>query len=266
MTPYVRKLVVAGAVVAAMLGAQAVPAQESGKRMMQLSGQGAFNLAELGAVVIENDSVLTFMHVMPGDQRPKAYKDVDIAANDVLVMANGTRMHTADQLTKLYDKLKPGEELKLAIRRDKDMRLVGFVKADPESLPKVQTVTRTVGGPEATAGEGRQVISMDGEPGEDIMILGKLGLIVTPGPDGLRIAKVLDDAKDIYSDKLPKEGDIIVALGAKAVKSPDQLDEILATITTGDKEALSLKRGDEKLTLTFTCPEIAKGTGMWKQD
>lgn len=262
-----RTLLVTTAVLTALLCARTAAGEGSGDRrvMRQISGQGVFNLPELGAVIVENDSVLSFAHVMPGDQRPKGYSDVDIKANDVLLMCNGTRLHTADQLKELYDKLEVGATLKFGLRRDKDMMLASLDKADPAALPKVKMVMKTEGGVESGPGGGERVISIDGG-GEELMILGKLGFVATSSGDGLKVAKLLPEAESIYGKQLPQEGDIIVALGSTPIKTPEQLDEALAKITSGTKEALSVTRGGEKLTLTFTCPDVSDTPGVWKQD
>ena len=80
-------------------------------------------------------------------QRSKAYQQVDLRAEDRLLMVNGKKLTTTEQLVALLDSVAVGGNVQLGIRRDKDMKIVSYAKADPASLPKVtrKFVTTEVG-------------------------------------------------------------------------------------------------------------------------
>ena len=51
-----------------------------------------YTLDELGAVVVHNARGMQVLFVMEPDMRPEAYKEVDLQAEDLILMANGKKL------------------------------------------------------------------------------------------------------------------------------------------------------------------------------
>lgn len=95
-----------------------------------------FDLQELGAIILLKENKVKVEFVIPEQARHADYRDVDIKANDEIIIVNGKKISTTVELENSYKSLSIGEEVKLGIKRDDNLMLITFKKADPESLPK----------------------------------------------------------------------------------------------------------------------------------
>ena len=95
-----------------------------------------YHLNEVGAVLLLKDDQVKVEFVMPADKRAKAYMDVDIQIADEILMVNGQKIKMPQDIEKIYQDLDTGEEFKIGIRRDGDLMIVSYKKADPADLPE----------------------------------------------------------------------------------------------------------------------------------
>lgn len=190
------------------------------KRIITTDGN-MFELPEVGAMLIEDGGKLKVDMIMPSSNRPKQYKDVDIKTGDFVLMMNGKKMENTDKAKELYEKLKPGDEVKLGIKRGEEMFISGFKKADPKDLPKVQ----------------RMIIKND---------IVADGTVVLPD-DGLLIG--IQKGNAVITKKLPrgdnniKEGDQITEINGKAVNEGKDFTSYFKSLKPGDKLELRFKSG-----------------------
>lgn len=101
-----------------------------------------FDIPELGALVIKGDDGLKVEHVMPAEARPKAYADVDVKSNDLILLVNGKRVKTIKDIEKQYKGVAVGEEVKLGLQRGEETLISRFTKADPKDLPQRKIIMR----------------------------------------------------------------------------------------------------------------------------
>jgi S1-C subfamily serine protease len=249
-----------------VLAPLSLAAAETQMRTMTIGGDDATAMtmiAELGALVMEIDSTLKVAHVMEAQMRMAAYKDVDLQQDDIILMVNGKRTRTVADLDTLLAVLKPGDEIKMGVRRGKEMRMVSFAKADPEDLPKVQMMTMTMGGEEGEGGDGEGWHSSGGEgkmvtrtiggnmaPGDIVMLMGS-GLIARKSDDGPVIASLMPHAAGILGSTKVAEGDRIIKLQGKAVKSAKNLQLAWDAIDEGDEVEMTLTHDGKEYTLSF---------------
>ena len=212
-------------------------------------------IAELGALILEKDSTLEVGHVMAAGQRPSAYKDVDVQVADIIGMVNGKRTRTVTDLDAILDSAAVGEELKLGIRRGKEMRLVAFKKADPKDLPQMKMMT--VGGPDEGEGAGAggpkivtRTIGGDGSMDDFAMLMGS-GLVVKQDGDAVVIADLMPDAAEVTGSTDIEKGDRVLKLQGKSVTTAVSLQEQFDAIAVGDKIEFVLARDGKEYTLTF---------------
>ncbi len=248
---------VCGALLMQAVMAQAAPQM----KMVTIGGDdmdGSAMIGELGALIFEKDSTLTVEHVMEANQRPKAYKDVDLKKGDVILMANGKRMHTADDLNAILDSLTTGEDIKLGIRRDKDMQIVSFKKAAPEDLPQIKMVTQSMPGEWKSGGEGGQggpktVMHTEGDAGPNgqLAVLGGSGLIFKQDSDAVVVLAIIPDAKDALGGADVQEGDRIIKIQDKDVTDLAMLQKTFDAIETGQKVSIILARDGKELPASF---------------
>jgi hypothetical protein len=154
------------------------------QRMMIKATGDVFNMAELSAVISENDGKVVVL-LTKSDLRPAAYKDIDIKTDDEIFMANGKKIKSVKELQNLYNELKPGDDLKMAIKRGDERKLVSVIKADPKDLPKVKIKTETITPEEAA--------KLEEEGGTRI-------IKKTVGPDGETKTEVIENGKPEKKD------------------------------------------------------------------
>ena len=111
-----------------------ITTSDSGKTMIRIEG-GAF-IPELGAALGEDNKQVKVVHAMPVNARPKKYADIDIQANDLVLMVNAKPLRSVEAFMKLYDAAAPGDTITLGIRRGEQLHLAPFVKMDPKDMPK----------------------------------------------------------------------------------------------------------------------------------
>jgi hypothetical protein len=111
-----------------------ITTSDSGKTMVRIEG-GAF-IPELGAALGEDNKQVKVVHAMPVNARPKKYADVDIQADDLILMVNAKPLRSVEAFRKLYDAAAPGDTITLGIRRGEQLHLAPFVKMDPKDMPK----------------------------------------------------------------------------------------------------------------------------------
>jgi len=114
--------------------------QSPGMKIMTFE-QGAVQIIdELGAVIVSEDSSLTVQMVMPAQDRPAEYQAVDLQAKDQILMLNGKKIISIQDLDEGYQKIDVGQDVQLAIKRGKDRMIVSFPKADPEKQTNQRTL------------------------------------------------------------------------------------------------------------------------------
>jgi len=121
--------------------------KEGGKTIITSEGD-IFDVPELAVFITQEGDDLTITNMMDVNSRPKGYEDINVQLNDVILMANGKRMKSVNDLQNLYKEAKPGTTIKLGIKRGEEMMLTSFEKVDPDKLPKRKMITKTFDGGE----------------------------------------------------------------------------------------------------------------------
>ncbi|MCI0694568.1 PDZ domain-containing protein [candidate division KSB1 bacterium] len=205
-----------------------------------------FNLGELGAVVVDDGKEIKFLHVAPADMRPKAYKDLDVQAGDVVLMCNGKRLKTLKELEAAYNETAVGAEFKMGVRRKEERFIVSFAKADPKDLPKIKMQLATTGGPASGGGGVKMQRFTFGGPGQDagdIAPLLGLGLIIGKKENVFKVVGVMQNVASADF----KQDDIIESFNGEKIKSTQQLSEMYEKLAVGAKIELQYKRGDKTM-------------------
>ncbi len=211
----------------------------SQKRTIKLSGdQDMFMLKELGAVVTDSENGLTVMMVMPGEHRAKAYQDVNLLEGDIIMMANGKKMKNVGQLEKLYESLKIGGEIKLGLKRGKEMMIESLTKADPDDLP----------------GEIMMMKKGD-DDGSISTALVDAGLILKDDNGKFIVEDFIEQMADKITGPTPERGDVLVKIQGTVITKSAKISDIYSEIKAGEKVDLVLDRAGEAINISFTKQE-----------
>ncbi len=204
--------------------------------MMKFDADKAVMIDEAGMIVTEGEGTLKVEFLPPKEARPGETADLDIAVGDEIGMASGKRVSTAKALREAYEAIRPGEEVKLGLRRDGKPFIVIFTKKDPKDLPR------------------KMVIRSGGDEDPDTDVLAALGIVIrAAGEAGARelvIAETLPNAPEGMS-----KGDVIRTLNGKSVKTPVEFSAIFDNVEIGGKLTFGLVRKGEAMTVTTERPE-----------
>jgi S1-C subfamily serine protease len=243
-------------------------------KMVTIGGgdaEGTAMIAGLGALIFEKDSVLTVEHVMEAANRPKAYQKVDLKQDDVILMVNGKRARTADELSMILDSLPVGEDIKLGVRRDKAMQIVSFKKAAPGDVPQIKMVMHTLPSDTAQEGEGGPQMKMitrteggAGSDGEFAVLMGS-GLIFKQEGDAVVVVGAMAHSKEALGNIEVNEGDRILKIQDKEVTDPAMLQGLYDSIAVGDSVRLVMARDGKEFTASFAKSEAPENIMIQKR-
>jgi predicted metalloprotease with PDZ domain len=106
------------------------------KKELNLTKDETFHLYEVGAYIIKDKGNFKIQFLAPEEFRIPAYKNVDLKKDDIILVINGISVNQAGDFKEAYEKLNPGKDIKLQIKRGGKMMTVTLKKADPKDLPK----------------------------------------------------------------------------------------------------------------------------------
>lgn len=232
-----------------LLGQQAFATTEGKPQMRMFTSGDVVFMPELGAVILLKDKSLVIDVVNPAEQRAKEYKSIDLKQNDEVIMINGKKVTVLADLKSAYDSVAVGSDVKLGIKRDKDMMIVSFPKMDQSNLKNQRVMSFTTDGSTgATAGAGGEITSIQASDGE-VAILIELGLIVGESESKVKVAGLINNQGDGSKESGAHEGDIITALMAQKVTSIKELTEAYGKIEVGKEFSVTLDRGGKAVTI-----------------
>jgi C-terminal processing protease CtpA/Prc len=245
-----------------------VSGQETRTKVVTMGGDDIegppYNLAELGAVIVQREGALEVLFVGPPEKRLKAYREVDLETGDRIVMVNGKKMTSVEDLEATLDVLAVGDEIKFGLKRGKDMRIVSFAKADPDDLPQAKMMMKHVSVGED--GEKKEMTFTTDGKGEEISVLTGGGMLVKAEAGTLVISHLLPDAEEILGEADVQAGDLVVKLQGNNVSDLEDLDQEWRLIETGDDVTLVLSRDGDRFQITFEKAEGRKPGVMMIKD
>ncbi len=194
-----------------------------------------FDLPELASLITLQKGKIVVDNVFEKNMRPKGYESVDIQQGDIILMINGKKIKTIQDLKDAYSSAAVGSAVKFGIERNEQMTIVSFDKADPDKLPKRKIMINNGGG----------------DDGHDIMIVPGTGLLVGSKGKEVTVDEILTDLPSSLKDADVKKGDIVTAINDVKVKSFKDFSEAYEKITIGDKVTFSTSRNGKEISFSF---------------
>ena len=231
-----------------MLISLSVSAQMKTKTMTFNKGEVTI-IQGLGAIIKKGEKNLTVEMVMPKDNLPKEYKDVDLKVQDQIIMCNGKRVKTIAELEAVLDGLEVGGAIELGIKRDQDMMIVSFPKADPEAGGQMMMMTTTIGDDDEDGAES-SVMNINGKEIHDAVFMAA-GLVLHEEDGAIKVASVLPMLKENIKGTLPSEGDLVVSMDGKSYSSAKTVRSAYQDVPEGKTITMVLKSGDSEYTISF---------------
>ena len=207
-----------------------------GMTTKEFSQDEILSVPELSAMILEQDKAIVVEHIMEKEMRMKGYESTDLQEGDKILMANGKKMGSLKELRELYATAAPGSTVKFGVKRNDDMVIASFVKADPKDLPKTRMIVA-------------------GGPDKEIIGIPEVGLVFSNKGKDVVVEHVLDNAAKELNGADIKEGDLITALNTFPVKSFADFQKRFKSIPVGDKVEIVASRGGKTATVTFSKPK-----------
>lgn len=223
-----------------------------------------FMIPEVSAAVMADSGKLVVRAMPPAERQPKGAAKVDLKVGDEILMVNGKRVNTAEELKKLHEALAVGDEMSLGIKRDGAMHIASFKKADPASLPNRRMVVSTKGadGETMSKSPNTKVIRLDG--GQNVEAIAEAGMIVGEKDGKVVVVGTLPDADAIYKVEKIKDGDVIVSLQGTSVSKVKDFTSTYKAIKVGDAVALVVNREGKTVKVSFDKPVETNETFLQK--
>ncbi len=215
---------------------------ENKKPVMRMITTGdVFILQEMGAVILPEKDELRIDMVAPQSGRPEGYKSVDLRKDDIILMLNGKKVAALKDLKDGYEALAIGADVKLGIKRDRQMMIVSFAKIDPAKLPK-RAMTMTVEGKDGpVTSDSFEVVRLDGAEGKIIPIT-ELGLIIKEDAGKVLVAHVLPNSKEVFDKVIMQEGDQILELNGTKIAAVGDFELHYQKLAVGEIVGLVFHR------------------------
>jgi S1-C subfamily serine protease len=217
-----------------------------------------FFLNEAAAMLKDEDGTIKVDVVLPGEQRPKEYQNIDLKQGDEILMVNAKRVKSVKELEKIYNELGVGGEMKLGVRRGEEMFLVSFNKIDPEKLPKRRFMIRKGEPGDLKPGEEKKIFSqqikIENKDGKVKPVL-EIGLILKEVDNKVIVDKVIADLAKREANFDAKEGDIIFSINGEKLQTVQQFSGIYDKIQTGQDVKFVVLREKKEMAVSFKKPE-----------
>lgn len=195
----------------------------------------SFFLRELGAVLVPDKAgdAARVEHGVEPEQRPAAYREVELAAGDRILAVNGKRVRTALEVKAAYEVLAVGAQVELGVERGADRRIVRFAKGDPAKLPQPQRVE----------------LRIQPDPNAEIDAMPALGVVLEQKHaqgSPVEVAAVLPNGEAMF-----QQGDHVVGLDGKPVDDLADFGARWDEIAVGAKVTIEIERAGKRRTETF---------------
>ncbi len=235
---------------------QPVNAQVMVKKQVA-GGEGIFHLKELQAILTSKNDTIQVLTVLPKTMRPAGYADVDIQANDTILMLNAKRVKKIKAFEEIYNGLEVGQTVKMGIHRNGELFIKSFEKIDPADVPQNQNIQIKTGGHEEGKEGGGMLITktITMGAGENMQPWMGTGLMLGFEDNKVKVMQVMDGMTDALGNADIKQDDEIASLNGQIIESLEKFFEIYEKLAVGSKVELAYFRNDKKMQAAFTKPE-----------
>jgi S1-C subfamily serine protease len=205
-------------------------------RTFQAVTAESFLVGELGGLVIADGKALIVRFVSPPANRKAPYKEVDLREGDVVLMVNGKRVKSVNELKAAYGVIAVGAEVKVGLERGKEMIIVAFPKADPKDLPQMKLMVQR-------------------GPGDGTELFPAVGVSMAQKGKRVVVQEVLPIETSAVRTLDVKAGDVILSLNGWAVTSLKAYTEKFDAIPVGAPVEWKTERDGRQLTISFARPK-----------
>jgi S1-C subfamily serine protease len=175
---------------------------------------------------------------------------VDVAEGDISLMINGKLVATPTDVRIVIDSLEVGDEIKLGVKRGREILIVSLPKAEA-STGMVRRIVMTAGDEDSEGEEGgtvREIVTIGG----DAVPVIDAALLLTDVDGALEVVALIDNLVENIDGYVPQPGDRITAVQGAEVSSVEDFQAAMAELETGSEVEVTCFDGEEQHTFRFT--------------
>jgi PDZ domain-containing secreted protein len=198
-----------------------------GKPDTKLNSDDPFDLQEVGAYIIKEKDKIKVQFVAPENKRLPGYQNVDLKKDDIILKVNGHDAKKISELKESYENLKVGKDLKLEVKRGKNIIMVAVKKADPKILPK------------------RHAVNPDFKKMENKVLLEGYGILIAKINEKPMIEKLFMNDNALVIKAGLKGGDLLTNINGQQIKTFTQFKTIFDNLNSGQN--VNIKFGNKSI-------------------
>ena len=198
-----------------------------GKPEIKLNSDDPFDLQEVGAYIIKEKDKIKVQFVAPENKRLNGYQNVDLKKDDIILKVNGHDAKKLSEIRETYENLKVGRDLKLEVKRGKNIIMVAVKKADPKILPK------------------RHAMNPDFKKMENKVLIFGTGILIANINEKPMIEKLLLDNNELVIKAGLKGGDLLTNINGQQIKTFAQFKTAYENLNPG--QDVNIKFGNKSI-------------------
>jgi S1-C subfamily serine protease len=210
------------------------PGRQPERRVKQFKTGDVVFLQEIGAIVTAEKGLISVVAVPPNNKRA-GVPEVDIAAGDEVGMFAGKRIKSIAELKTAYDSTRPGQMVKLGLRRDGQPHIITFERKSQKDMPQ----------------NGNVVIRREGSaPNAGSDILPALGIGIQKRGASVIISETMTNAP-----KGMQKDDVIVNLNGTKISSIAEFNSAFDATAIGAPLRFELLRNGQPVHISAPRPK-----------
>ena len=224
---------------------------------LQFDGNTSMVLQEFQAVIVEEDGEVKVRLRLGGNANANPNAD-RLEAGDLIIMMDGQRIKTIDELKKQYAAAEDDKEMRIGVRRGDERFILRATKGDiPEGGGSVTHSSFSTGTPTGGTSTGTSMVI--GGPGgslpEGSALIQELGMMVFTEDNQVKVAQVIDlIAPDQIKEASLKRGDVIKEINGESVTEAAKAVASFTEIETGEEFTMKLEKDGSPITITMKKP------------
>jgi len=205
--------------------------------------QKSILLDEVKAILADEDNGITVKAILGNNNGG------ELKRGDVIFMAQGLPVSSVSDLISLYEKTGKKQEFRMAVKRNGDRFLTSF-DIDPDSETGREMFTGTM---KFNSSDANTSGSMGTNLVPELLVYG----IMSAGSDnGLIIKKTMPNLDSNLKEKGINDGDKIISVAGKKVKTHKDFKKVWDEISEGEKVELKIAKGDKEVSVLLSKKDV----------
>ena len=212
-----------------------LPAASFAQRTMTFDASSSFLFQEFEALIVEKDDQLQVELSLSKASAKNPSIDDKLKKDDLILMMNGTRLTSINDIRAAYENLAEGDEIKIGVRRGQERFILRKEKGENPKHIK------------------NKVMTMDMELDEDTypVVVSELGLILADKNHQNEITKVIEPLLPEELKTIEVQSFSVQSINGETFKYADEVKMYIEKLSIGDEIELNLANQDDEILISL---------------